>query len=145
VKVGKDSVVIGNVPPNTQVGDYSVVIGATDARGNTIINTPMAVGRGAHAGPGSIAIGAFANAGAVNVAELQKNLQEFATLLATQHNSALAQEFEKFKANLQQSPPDKSVILKSWEGVKSLAAINGAHALLAKISAGLLVVFGGSA
>ena len=65
MKIGKDSVVIGNVPSNIQVGDGSVVIGATDSRGNTIINQPMAVGRGAQAGPGSIAIGAFADAGIV--------------------------------------------------------------------------------
>lgn len=145
MKVGKDSVVIGSVPPNTQVGDYSVVIGATDARGNTMINSPMAVGRGAHAGPGSIAIGAFANAGAATIAELQTNLGQFAELLAAQHNAALTQEFERFRAALQQSPPDKSLILKAWEGVRSLASINGAHTLLAKISAGLLALFGGSA
>jgi hypothetical protein len=34
-----------------------------DAHGNTIINQPVAVGRGAYAGPGSIAIGAGAGAG----------------------------------------------------------------------------------
>lgn len=61
IKTGKDSVVIGDV--NGEIGDGSVVIGATDNRGNTIINQPMAVGRGAKAGPGSIAIGAGASAG----------------------------------------------------------------------------------
>ncbi len=60
--VGEDSVVMGKVPPNTNVGNGSVVIGATDDKGNTIINTPMAVGRNAHVGTGSIAIGA--NSGA---------------------------------------------------------------------------------
>lgn len=145
MKVGKDSVVIGNVPPNIQVGDGSVIIGATDARGNTIINTPMAVGRGAHAGPGSIAIGAGANAGGAQhqaLAELQSHLAQFAQLLAEQQNAALSREFEQFKATLQHSPPDKSLILKSWKGVKSLATINGAHTLLAKISAGLAKIFG---
>jgi hypothetical protein len=61
--VGNDSVVMGNVSPNAKIGNGSVVIGATDARGNTIITQPMAVGRGAYAGPGSIAIGAGAGAG----------------------------------------------------------------------------------
>ncbi len=61
IKTGKDTVVIGNV--SGEVGDGSVVIGATDERGNTIINQPMAVGRGAKAGPGSTAIGAGAAAG----------------------------------------------------------------------------------
>ncbi|MGD8230145.1 MAG: hypothetical protein PVI20_20380, partial [Desulfobacteraceae bacterium] len=54
--VGKDAVVMGDVSGN--VGDGSVVIGPTDNRGNVILNQPMAVGRNAHAGPGSIAIGA---------------------------------------------------------------------------------------
>ncbi len=60
IRTGKDTVVIGNV--SGDVGDGSVVIGATDERGNTIINQPMAVGKGASAGPGSIAIGAGASA-----------------------------------------------------------------------------------
>jgi len=63
MKVGKDSVVMGNVPANLEVGDGSVVVGATDANGNTILNQPMAVGRNARSGPGSIAIGANAGAG----------------------------------------------------------------------------------
>jgi len=63
MQVGKDSVVIGNVPSHIHVGDGSVVIGATDANGNTIINQPMAVGYGARAGKDSISIGAFSGAG----------------------------------------------------------------------------------
>ncbi|OGI64795.1 MAG: hypothetical protein A2W18_00655 [Candidatus Muproteobacteria bacterium RBG_16_60_9] len=63
MKVGKDSVVTGNVAPDSTVGDRSVVVGPTDSRGNTIHNKPMAVGYGAKAGPDSIAIGAHANAG----------------------------------------------------------------------------------
>ena len=61
VAVGDDSVVIGDV--RGSVGHRSVVIGATDARGNTILNTPMAVGHGAEAGPGGIAIGVRARSG----------------------------------------------------------------------------------
>jgi hypothetical protein len=59
MKIGKDAVVMGNISPDTEVGDGSVVIGSTDAQGN-IINQPMAVGRNAQAGPQSIAIGAGA-------------------------------------------------------------------------------------
>ena len=61
--VGSDSVVMGQISPNARIGDRSVVIGATDSRGNTILNAPMAVGNGACAGPGSIAIGTNAGAG----------------------------------------------------------------------------------
>lgn len=63
MKVGKDSVVMGKVSPDSTVGDGSVIVGATDANGNTILNTQMAVGHGAKAGQDSIAIGAFASAG----------------------------------------------------------------------------------
>jgi len=62
LNVGKGSVVMGNVSGN--VGDNSVVVGPTDIYGNTILNRPMAVGAGAKAGRDSIAIGAYANAGA---------------------------------------------------------------------------------
>jgi len=61
VTVGNDSVAFGQV--SGSVGDRSVVIGATDSNGNTILNQPIAVGYNAHAGPGSIAIGANAGAG----------------------------------------------------------------------------------
>ena len=58
--VGNDSVVMGQVSPNARVGDRSVVIGATDTHGNTILTQPMVVGHNAHGGPNSIVIGADA-------------------------------------------------------------------------------------
>lgn len=45
LKTGKDSLVIGDV--SGEVGEGSVIIGVTDRYGNTIVNQPMAVGRGA--------------------------------------------------------------------------------------------------
>src|SRR6266404_398925 len=61
--LGKDAVVVGRVPPNSRIGDGSVVIGPTDSNGNVILNGTMAAGRCAYAGPGSISIGAGAGAG----------------------------------------------------------------------------------
>jgi hypothetical protein len=61
---GKDSTVTGYVPPHSIIGDGSTVIGPTDQRGNTIQTEPMAIGRGACPAPGSIIVGAYANAGA---------------------------------------------------------------------------------
>ena len=83
LSVGKDSVVIGNVEGT--VGDGSTIVGATDNKGNTILNQEMAVGRGAQAGPGSIAIGAGASAGAsipANRVEIQLNNSIVAVLNA---------------------------------------------------------------
>ena len=135
MKVGRDSVVIGNVPSNLEVGDGSVIIGATDANGNTIINQHMAVGRNAQAGPESIAIGAGANAGAgFNLAAALHELEA----IARQNNdpkvlSALTEvisECSKLK-------PDKSIIHKAWGAVKAAGSLNGAYTLLEKISAAI--------
>ncbi len=78
MKTGKDSVVIGNVDGASDIGERSVVIGATDSHGNTILTTPMAVGYAAKAGPRSIAIGAFAGAGLPNLSfpqQLQSEME----------------------------------------------------------------------
>jgi hypothetical protein len=136
MKVGKNAVVMGNVPFSAHIGNGSVVIGPTDSHGNTIINQPMAVGRGAHAGPGSIAIGAFAGAGVTNA--LQADIQQLAELVAQQSNKALEEEFENFRSELTNQTPNREVVFAAWEGVKALATIDGAHNLLAKITAGLI-------
>jgi hypothetical protein len=77
LEVGEESVVMGHV--TGVVGKGSVVIGPTDCHGNVILTQPMAVGHGAKAGPGSIAIGYGAYAGVEDctqlVAELTKLLE----------------------------------------------------------------------
>ena len=55
--VGDNSVVMGRDPPSATVGNRSVVIGPTDAKGNTVIG-PMIVGHGACGSAGDTAIGA---------------------------------------------------------------------------------------
>ena len=135
MKIGKDAVVIGHVPAHTEVGDGSVIIGATDSHGNTIINQPMAVGRGATAGPGSIAIGAFAGAGLLPLSSaLVADVHQLAELVAQQNSAIISSEFEKFRAELAQDNPRRSAVMGAWEGVKAAATINGAHALLLKLS-----------
>lgn len=135
MKIGKDSVVMGNVPADLEVGEGCVIIGATDNRGNCIINQPMAVGRNAHAEPGSIAIGAGAGAGtSLNLVAALKSLSEIAR---NANDHQLQHELAKIMSEFSSSTPSKSVIHKSWEIVKSAATLNGAHALLAKISATL--------
>jgi hypothetical protein len=58
--VGTESVVIGEV--NRNVGDRSVVIGATDDQHNTRLQQGV-YGYGSCAGPGSLTVGAYAGAG----------------------------------------------------------------------------------
>lgn len=62
MRIGKDNVIMGQVSENLAAGDGNVIIGSTDSNGNVILNSPMAIGRDAKAGPGTIAIGAGAGA-----------------------------------------------------------------------------------
>ena len=130
-RVGKDSVVIGNVSPNADIGDGSVVIGATDANGNTIINTPMAVGRGAFAGPGSIAIGAGAGAGS----EIGIILSQLNEIIQNTNDPELIKSLSSFIAELSSPKPNKSLLTKLWDGIKAAATLNGVISLTSKVTA----------
>lgn len=130
-KVGKDSVVIGNVSPNAVIGDGSVVIGATDANGNTIINIPMAVGRGAFAGPGSIAIGAGAGAGS----DIGIVLSQLNKIIQNTNDPELIKSFSTFVSALKSATPNKSLLTKLWDGIKVAATLNGAITLTSRVAA----------
>lgn len=141
MKTGKHSVVIGNVPPNANIGEGSVVVGPTDSSGNTIINTPMAVGYGAKAGPGSIAIGAFAGAGNLDLIfplQVRSEMEEIVQLAVHSQKQELLEALAKVALELRQPTPDKAVVLAAWGGVESLATIDGAYNLLSRASTALL-------
>ena len=56
-----------NVPPNSKLGSRSIFVGPTDSNSNTIFNKGnVAIGHGAQASEGGIAIGTNANAGRNN-------------------------------------------------------------------------------
>lgn len=131
--IGKDSVVYGKVPEGLIVGDRSVVIGATDRQGNTILNTPMAVGYGAKAGPGSIAIGAHAGAGTHTIEypdELQQALSGLVEHAIERKNEELLSSLKALANEMNQKQPQTSRILKAWQGVQALATMDGATNLL---------------
>lgn len=141
MKTDKHSVVIGNIPSTSNIGEGSVVIGATDSHDNTILNTPMAVGYGAKAGPGSIAIGAFAGAGLPDIlfpTQLRSEMEELIDLAVQSRNHELITAIGILAAELRQPASKTGAILSAWEGVKSLATIDGAHNLLARASTALL-------
>jgi hypothetical protein len=141
MKTGKHSVVIGSVPPNSNIGEGSVVVGATDSRGNTIINTPMAVGYGAKAGPGSIAIGAFAGSGRLELTfppKIRSEMEELVRLAVHSQMQEPIDALARVASELRQPTPDKSVVLAAWEGVKCLATIDGAYNLLSRGTTALL-------
>jgi len=62
--LGTDNTIVGKIPTSSQLGSGNTIVGATDSNGNTIINRGgTAIGNGATADQGSIAIGAHAHAG----------------------------------------------------------------------------------
>lgn len=128
LNVGEDAVVIGNIKGN--IGNGSVVIGATDSNGNTIINKPMAVGRNAKAGPGSIAIGANAGAGS----EVFILLTELKNIFKNNNNKIALESVISLISELNNSQPDKIKIGNLWEIIKSMATVSGAISLIEKIS-----------
>lgn len=129
IKTGKDTVVIGNV--SGDVGDGSVVIGPTDERGNTIINQPMAVGRGASAGPGSIAIGAGASAGS-NVFHMINQLK---AIPAVQTDPTLLATIGVLETELQKDEPQAGTVQSLWSVIQASAAVSGAVSLVQQIGA----------
>lgn len=138
MKVGKHSVVMGNVRSDAEIGEGCVVIGATDANGNTILNTPMAVGYSARASENSIAIGAFAEAG-IRLPGLKEGFDPLYQSAAAEQNQELLKAIETLLAEFEQPKPDKSAIERAWDGVSALATVGGAHALLSQASSALIL------
>ena len=129
LKVGKESVVMGDV--EGEVGDGSVVIGATDNRGNVILNQSMAIGKGAYAGHNSIAIGAYAGAGASFVEDFNK----LGNLIISSNNKDAIKNYEIVRGELTKdvSAVDKGKLKKSWDLLRNLGAINGIIEVTTKI------------
>jgi hypothetical protein len=129
LKVGKDSVVYGNV--NGEIGDRSVVVGPTDDRGNTILNKgPLAIGHGAYAGPDSIAIGAGAGAGA---GALQA-YREIGNIVQNSGDMVLIQNFAELNAAIECKERDKPRIRQLWDIISSASTISGFIDLVARAS-----------
>ena len=128
LSVGKDAVVIGDV--SGDVGDGSVVIGATDSKGNVILNQTMAVGRDAHAGRGSIAIGAGAGAGA----DIVHAFREIGKIIQSSGDGELVNAFTDLCNELNKDSKDKSRIGMLWDTIKVSAALSGAISFVSKVS-----------
>lgn len=118
-QIGDDSVVIGNV--SQSVGSRSVVIGPTDARGNTVLNSPMAVGHGATADASSIAIGAGASAG--DTREIL--LAQLAKAVVGSPDPELRRLVDEFTNEARSSEPSNSRLRSLWVRLKSAGAFAG--------------------
>ena len=127
ITVGKDSVVIGNVSGN--VGDGSVVIGATDAFGNVILNQSMSIGKNAYASEGSIAIGA--NAGAGN--ELASVIHQIKLIIDRTEDDSAIEKFKIFEQEIKKESPNKNIIRSSWEILKDICNVDGMIGIFQKL------------
>jgi hypothetical protein len=110
--VGDESVVIGTGVPD-RVGDRSVVIGATDDRGNTIIRGGTAAGYNARADSTSVAVGAHAGAGGDVMAQLRQ-LQE---LLERDGHADGAAAAAQLALEVQTPAPDRSRAARLWTAI----------------------------
>lgn len=119
LQVGKDSVVIGNI--NGNIGDGSVVIGATDSKGNVILKQSMAIGKNAYASEGSIAIGANAGSGS----DLTNLLHQIKLTIDKTGDTSAIEKFYLFNEQLHKENPDRNILKSSWEVLKNFASING--------------------
>ena len=127
IKVGKNAVVIGDV--SGEIGDGSVVIGATDERGNTILNESMAIGKGAKASQGSIAIGSGASAGT----DLFHLIDALKSESEIQGDDTLVSNIEAFRAELNKPAPEQETVNKLWSIIQVSATTGGALGLVQQI------------
>lgn len=131
LKVGENSVVIGNV--SGQVGNNSVVIGATDNKGNIVLNSTMAIGTNAFAGPGSIAIGTNSGAGY----EIPIILNQINQLIEHSSDPQLMEKFANFRniLNSQNSlKQNKNILSTLWAAIKVATTLGAAGELTGKIT-----------
>jgi hypothetical protein len=129
--VGKNSVVIGNV--RGSVGDNSVVIGATDSRGNTIINTPMIVGSGAQGGPTDIVIGA--DAGCRPQGDFSQLLIELGKAVELTNDKNLVSTYNDMVAECEgdNGSPDKEKLLSFLGCFQAAASLGGVTGLITQL------------
>ena len=127
---GDDNIIIGNRRVN---GSRNVIIDATDANGNTILNRPMVIGYRAKGGPNDIVIGSGAGAGSelfLLLDQLKINVSDKETI---QNVTTLISELKSPKKN-------KTKIETLWASIKAAVTIGSAVDLVAKISP-LIVAF----
>jgi hypothetical protein len=130
--VGSESVVIGRGVPS-RVGDRSVVIGATDDRGNTRIGGGTAIGYGSRADQSSVAIGAYACAGT----DALLQLQELRDQLQASGERTGAEAADQLLAEIRTQEPNRRTVRRLWGEVKVAATTNEALLLVHEVAKAL--------
>jgi hypothetical protein len=133
-RIGKKAVVIGEVPRH-DVGDNAIVISPPKGGGVTKIDQG-AIGHGAKADPGCIAIGTGAIAGRGSA--LSHLIGQLKANPEVQVNDALLRTIGLFEEELQKPTPEKSRLHYFWEAMEAAATTSGAVSLVQQIGAMLL-------
>ncbi len=94
------------------MGNRSVVIGATDAYGNTILRQPGAYGYAAKAGPNSIAVGAFAGAGGYS--DIDNAFGAVREFIEASGNAQLLADYNGLVEAFQTPGTDRSTLGGGW-------------------------------
>ncbi len=129
IHMGDDNTIIGDVTLRS-MGSGNTIVGATDDRGNTILNRGgTAIGRGARADSTSIAIGAGAGAGngalLTLLAELENGLRAEGE---TEDAWRTVEVFDAVRSN------DASRARRVWGAIKVAATLEELAALVARIT-----------
>lgn len=122
---GDDNTVVG-IWNGTVKGSRNTVVGATDARGNTILNRPMIVGNNAKGGHYDIVIGSGAGAGS----ELFLLLDDL-----SKKEPDVADSIADLVSELKSTNRDKTKIEKLWDSIKGVVTVAESIQLVAKITA----------
>jgi hypothetical protein len=130
-KIGKKAVVIGEVPGH-DVGDNAIVISPPKGGGVTKIEQG-AIGHGAKADPGCIAIGTGAIAGRGSA--LSHLISQLKANPEVQINDALLRTIGLFEEELQKPTPEKSRIHSFWKAMEAAATTSGVIGLVQQIGA----------
>lgn len=129
-KIGEKAVVIGKVPEH-EIGDHAIVITPPD--GGSIKIDQGAIGHGAKADPGCIAIGTGAIAGSGSA--LSHLIGQLKANPEVQSSDTLSRIVGLFDVELQKPAPEKNRLQSFWKGMEAAATTSGAVSLVQQIGA----------
>jgi hypothetical protein len=133
MNTGDDSIVIGNVGDNENIGNRTIRVGSTDQFGNVILRPDsggIAIGNGAKAGSYGIAIGTNAAAGP----DIFSLLNELSYIAKEGNDDSNVKNISNLILELQKDKPEKAKVNSLWEMIEGLANVDGALDLILKVS-----------
>jgi hypothetical protein len=126
--LGTDNTIVGKIPTGSKLGSGNTIVGATDSNGNTIINRGgTAIGNGATADPGSIAIGAHAHAGGDGTRPMNSLIENSGKLYGSRISNS----------EVTAPPGGAATVLRNLPGAEADVTIENSHVSNALPASGL--------